>query len=323
MSRLGVCILVLPVLAAGLSFAAKPPPDAGHPSALFAAAVGHAREGAVSQALTNLRASFAAGYDRPADALREPQLEILRQNPESRNQLRDLLHEFARQWQVTIVTPDEPGEPLIVTGTIRNDAGEPISDALVYVYHTDSHGIYSMEGNANPRLFAFMRTDAKGRYEYRTIRPARYPNSNVEQHVHYQVSAAGYEDTNARLGFSDDPRWQKRSAVPAWVSPISRNKEGIDWCVRDIILETQPGADRSGPPGPGESPRGIDFESQIRPIIDPRCAPCHFAGGTMYGELPFDRPETIRKLGTKLFTRIKDEDEQTLIRAYLRQLGDD
>lgn len=63
----------------------------------------------------------------------------------------------------------------------------------------------------------------------------------------------------------------------------------------------------------------IDFNTQVRPILESRCTPCHFGGGTMYERLPFDRPETIKKLGTKLFTRIKDESEQRLIREFLSQ----
>lgn len=39
----------------------------------------------------------------------------------------------------------------------------------------------------------------------------------------------------------------------------------------------------------------------------------------MYKRLPFDRPETIKTLGTKLFTRIKDDKEQRLIRDSLAQ----
>ncbi len=39
----------------------------------------------------------------------------------------------------------------------------------------------------------------------------------------------------------------------------------------------------------------------------------------MYDKLPFDRAETIRTLGTALFTRIKDEREQATIRAFLAQ----
>ena len=53
------------------------------------------------------------------------------------------------------------------------------------------------------------------------------------------------------------------------------------------------------------------------PILAHRCTPCHFAGGKMYARLPFDRPETIVKLGERLFTRIKDEQERATIRKFL------
>ena len=39
----------------------------------------------------------------------------------------------------------------------------------------------------------------------------------------------------------------------------------------------------------------------------------------MYERLPFDRAQTIKTLGAKLFTRIKDEKEQSLIREFLKQ----
>jgi hypothetical protein len=60
-----------------------------------------------------------------------------------------------------------------------------------------------------------------------------------------------------------------------------------------------------------------DFTRDVRPILEQRCRPCHFEGGKMYERLPFDRPETIRTLGTRLFTRIKAEDEQAVIRRFL------
>lgn len=63
----------------------------------------------------------------------------------------------------------------------------------------------------------------------------------------------------------------------------------------------------------------VDFNTQVRPLLETRCTPCHFAGGKMYERLPFDRPETIKKLGTRLFTRIKDENEQRLLREFLAQ----
>ncbi|MGH9874761.1 MAG: hypothetical protein ACRD9S_20085 [Pyrinomonadaceae bacterium] len=63
----------------------------------------------------------------------------------------------------------------------------------------------------------------------------------------------------------------------------------------------------------------VDFSTQIKPMLSAKCQPCHFSGGTVYAKMPFDRPETIKTLGTKLFTRIKDENERRLIRDFLAQ----
>ena len=63
--------------------------------------------------------------------------------------------------------------------------------------------------------------------------------------------------------------------------------------------------------------RKPDFATEIKPIFQSRCQPCHFQGGQVYDKMPFDKPETITRLGTKLFTRIKDEKERTLIREFL------
>jgi hypothetical protein len=67
------------------------------------------------------------------------------------------------------------------------------------------------------------------------------------------------------------------------------------------------------------SPGKHDFEKEIKPLLQARCQPCHFQGGQVYDKLPFDKPATITKLGTKLFTRIKDEKEQKLIREFLAE----
>ncbi len=65
--------------------------------------------------------------------------------------------------------------------------------------------------------------------------------------------------------------------------------------------------------------RKPDFETEIKPIFQTRCQPCHFPGGKVYDKMPFDKPETITRLGKKLFTRIKDEKEQRLISEFLAQ----
>jgi len=63
----------------------------------------------------------------------------------------------------------------------------------------------------------------------------------------------------------------------------------------------------------------VDFATDVEPILKSKCQPCHFSGGKVYEKLPFDRAETIKSLGTKLFTRIHDENERKVIREFLSQ----
>lgn len=81
---------------------------------------------------------------------------------------------------------------------------------------------------------------------------------------------------------------------------------------RSSVSTTSAAFSRSGTKKP-------DFDSEIKPIFQARCQPCHFQGGQVYDKLPFDKAETIHRLGTKLFTRIKDEKEQQKIREFLGQ----
>ena len=73
------------------------------------------------------------------------------------------------------------------------------------------------------------------------------------------------------------------------------------------------------------SPRDcpVDFQTQILPLLVKKCSPCHFQGGAMYARLPFDQEATLRRLGTKLFTRIEPEGERALLRLFLAQNGPD
>jgi hypothetical protein len=75
----------------------------------------------------------------------------------------------------------------------------------------------------------------------------------------------------------------------------------------------------STPPRAPQAPATpVDFAHDVRPILE-RCQPCHFTGGKMYDKLPFDRPETVVRLGPKLFTRIKDERQRAVIRQFLAE----
>ncbi len=74
-------------------------------------------------------------------------------------------------------------------------------------------------------------------------------------------------------------------------------------------------------PAPTPAPVGkpVDFAHDVLPILESGCRPCHFAGGKIYDRLPLDRPQTVRQLGPRLLTHIKDERSQATLRAFLAQ----
>jgi len=74
-------------------------------------------------------------------------------------------------------------------------------------------------------------------------------------------------------------------------------------------------------PAPADSQPADDFTAKILPIVG-KCQPCHFKGGKMYAQLPFDDPKTIRRLGVKLFSRIQDPNEQAVFRAFFAPAAD-
>ncbi|HEV2705395.1 MAG TPA: hypothetical protein VGV59_05695 [Pyrinomonadaceae bacterium] len=155
-------------------------------------------------------------------------------------------------WRTTITGKDEPGEPLIVSGRIFDaDGRTPLSGITLYVYHTDARGKYSdqpYDGRGTPptpRLRGWMRTDASGRYEFTTIKPAAYANRTNPAHIHSSASGAGYRERWIdEFWFAGDPllteAMRARHEGSGSFSPIMlirRDGNGLLRCTRDIRLE--------------------------------------------------------------------------------------
>jgi len=107
-----------------------------------------------------------------------------------------------------VIAPDsEPGQRLIVTGRVYAPDGKtPVAGVTLYVYHTDVEGSYGPARTRTPRLRGWLRTDANGCYEYRTIRPSPYPGRDIPAHIHVFMWGAGFEPQwTESLLFSDDP----------------------------------------------------------------------------------------------------------------------
>jgi protocatechuate 3,4-dioxygenase beta subunit len=54
-------------------------------------------------------------------------------------------------------------------------------------------------------LRGWARTDAEGRFEFRTTRPGAYPSRNIPAHVHFTVFLGGARYHAGELRFADDP----------------------------------------------------------------------------------------------------------------------
>lgn len=152
--------------------------------------------------------------------------------------------------KTVIVSDKEPGQPLIVSGTIyAPDGSKPLEGITLYVYQTDATGVYSTQGNGgdnrNTRIHGVMRTGADGRYEFRTIKPASYPGTRISAHIHAYVSGADYpEYWIDEYIFADDPfvtdDVKQKFRSSGSFSPIltlTRGSDGILRAVRDIKVE--------------------------------------------------------------------------------------
>ncbi len=152
-------------------------------------------------------------------------------------------------WKAKLAAYDEPGEPMIISGTIyKKDGKTPAPDVILYVYHTDNTGRYTpaprqVHAKGHGHLRGWMKTDAQGRYEFKTIRPAAYPNRRDPQHVHPIVKEPGLslywiDD----FLFEDDPllTGQQKTQQPkrggSGIIKLSKSAEGVWTGQRDIIL---------------------------------------------------------------------------------------
>ena len=149
-------------------------------------------------------------------------------------------------WRTAFPITADDGEPMMISGTVyRPDGKTPAPNTLIYFYHTDKYGIYGRgDQPKHGRFRGWMLTDAKGRYEFSSIRPASYPNSTQSQHVHMTVTGLeSREDWIDSILFEGDKfltaREREASGRRGGFNPIvtlAKGKDGLMRATRDIQM---------------------------------------------------------------------------------------
>ena len=151
-------------------------------------------------------------------------------------------------WETTMAV-GEKGEKLQISGVIyQKDGKTPAPNVILYIYHTDNEGLYKPATNQTQakrhgRLRGWMKTDAQGRYQFTTIRPASYPNSKAVQHIHPTIKEPNKNEYWIdEFVFEGDPYLTEaeKKNLPNrggnGIIKLVKNTEGVWVGKRDIVL---------------------------------------------------------------------------------------
>jgi catechol 1,2-dioxygenase len=123
------------------------------------------------------------------------------------------------------INADEDAGPLVIHGTVTDVNGKPLAGAVVECWHANSKGFYSHFDPTGAQddfnLRGAVKTDANGKYEFRTLMPVGYGcppqgstqlllnglgrHGNRPAHVHFFVSADNARKLTTQFNIEGDP----------------------------------------------------------------------------------------------------------------------
>ena len=98
------------------------------------------------------------------------------------------------------------GQKLIISGYVLNQNCDPVPEAIVDVWQTDSNGNYHFEDFI---LRGKITADEHGQYKLETILPGKYSEGGVMRpaHIHVKVSAPDLLSHTTQLYFEGDEHY--------------------------------------------------------------------------------------------------------------------
>jgi protocatechuate 3,4-dioxygenase, beta subunit len=152
-------------------------------------------------------------------------------------------------WELNLPGYNDQGPKLEITGTVyKKDGKTPAGNVILYFYHTDQAGIYPTKGDEtgwgkrHGYIRGWLKTNEKGQYKLNTLRPASYPSTTIEAHIHCIIKEENVNEYYIHdFLFEDDPylseQSRNRSNQPGGNGVLTVKKEnGKLVAKRDIFL---------------------------------------------------------------------------------------
>jgi protocatechuate 3,4-dioxygenase beta subunit len=137
-------------------------------------------------------------------------------------------------------------EEIAMYGQVTDNHGKPIPNALVQVWQTNDDGLYDVQAHADAAMDmrGNFRTDADGRYYFRTVRPLGYSipmdgpvgrlvklqgrHGMRPSHIHMLITADGYRELVSALYFGDDDHIGSDTVFGVSASLVVEAKDNAD-----------------------------------------------------------------------------------------------
>jgi len=152
-------------------------------------------------------------------------------------------------WQLTLPDYGHDGPKLHITGVVYKADGKTIAAGIIlYFYHTDQSGNYPQKANEtgwgqrHGYIRGWLKTNEKGQFSIRTLKPAAYPNGQAAAHIHCIVKERNLNEYYiGDFLFDDDPliasEEKSNHNIPGGngIMKLQKNNETL-YGVRNIYL---------------------------------------------------------------------------------------
>lgn len=128
------------------------------------------------------------------------------------------------------------GEVIYVRGKVTDEHCNPIPEALVMIWHANTHGKYTHEYDTNqieedPNFQGWgqMKTNEKGEYGFKTIKPGKYifdadRDDWRAPHIHFKVARRGYHELITQMYFEEEKELNDKDVFASELSKVEQQQ---------------------------------------------------------------------------------------------------